>query len=114
MRQPGGAVVDMWNWAGDVDVYRAWAEVVVHGTTAISSTKANYILWSGRKPGRPYQLTHDEIVERFADLLIHVERVDDVFATAMGSFGYILRHPELDVLLDASAAILSQTPATAR
>jgi hypothetical protein len=45
-------------------------------------------------------------------LLIHVERVDDVFATAMGSFGYVLRDPSLDVLLEASAEILGQIPAT--
>lgn len=112
MRQPGGAVVDMWNWAGDVDFFRAWAEVVVHGTTTISSVKPNYVLWAGRKPGRPYMLTHDEVAARFAGLLIHVERVDDVFATAMGSFGYVLRHPSLDVLLEASAEILGQSPAT--
>jgi hypothetical protein len=108
MRQPGGATVDMWNWAGDVDFYRAWAEVVVHGTTAISSVKPWYVLWSGRKPGRPYRLSHDDVVQRFADLLIHQERVDDVFATAMGSYGYILRDPSLDRLLAASAEILGQ------
>jgi hypothetical protein len=106
MRPPGGAVVDMWNWAGDVDFFRAWAEVLVHGSTTISSAKPFYVLWSGRKPGRPYRLTHDEVAARFADLLIHVERVDDVFATAMGAFGYILRHADLDRLLAASAAIL--------
>jgi hypothetical protein len=107
MRQPGGSVVDMWNWAGDVDFYRAWAEVVVHGTTAISSAKASYVLWSGRKPGRPYRLAHDEVVGRFGKLLIHVERVDDVFATAMGSFGYILRDARIEPLLAASAEILA-------
>jgi len=106
MRQPGGAVVDMWNWAGDVDFFRAWAEMLVHGTATISSRKPAYVLWSGRKPGRPYRLTHEEVATRFADLLIHVERVDDVFATAMGAFGYILRHPDLDTLLAASAEIL--------
>jgi hypothetical protein len=110
MRPPGGAVVDMWNWAGDVDFYRAWSEVVAHGTTTISSAKPNYILWSGRKPGRPYRLGHEEIVDRLGHLLVHVERVDDVFATAMGSFGYILRDPALDVLLEASAEILALNP----
>jgi hypothetical protein len=103
----------MWNWAGDVDFFRAWAEVVVHGTATISSVKPNYILWSGRKPGRPYRLSHEEVAARFAGLLIHVERVDDVFATAMGSFGYILRGPRLDVLQDASAEILALAPAMA-
>src|SRR5437870_2977007 len=53
MRQPGGLTVDMWNWAGDIDFYRAWAEVVVHGTTHVSSEKPYYVLWSGRKAGRP-------------------------------------------------------------
>jgi hypothetical protein len=108
MRQPGGAVVDMWNWAGDVDFFRAWAEVVVDGTTTISSVKPYYVLWSGRKPGRPYRLTHDDVGARFSHLLIHVERVDDVFATAMGSFGYVLRDPSLDVLIEASGEILGQ------
>jgi biotin carboxylase len=107
MRPPGGAVVDMWNWAGDVDFFRAWAEVVVGGTASISSTKPWFVLWSGRKPGRPYRLRHEEIVDRFGELLIHVERVDDVFATAMGSFGYILRGPSLDPLTRASAEILA-------
>jgi hypothetical protein len=113
MRQPGGAVVDMWNWAGDVDFFRAWAEVLVTGTTTISSVKPNYVLWSGRKPGRPYRLSHDEVALRYAGTLIHVERVDDVFATAMGSFGYILRGPSLDRLLEASAEILAQAPVAA-
>ena len=107
MRPPGGAVVDMWNWAGDVDFYRAWAEVVVAGTTTIASTNPFYVLWSGRKPGRPYRLTHDQVVDRFGRLLVHVERVDDVFATAMGSFGYVLRGPALEPLLAASGEILA-------
>jgi hypothetical protein len=110
MRPPGGIVVDMWNWAGDVDFNRAWAEVMATGTTQISSTRPNYILWSGRKPGRPYRLSHEEIVDRLSHLLIHVERVDDVFATAMGSFGYVLRGPRLEVLLEASAEILALNP----
>ncbi len=113
MRQPGGAVVDMWNWAGDIDFFRAWAEVVVSGTTTVSSEKPYHVLWSGRKPGRPYRLSHDEVAQRFGGLLIHVERVDDVFATAMGSFGYILRDPSLEVLLDASSEILALAPSMA-
>ena len=109
MRQPGGAVVDLWNWAGDIDFYRAWAEVVARGTTTVSSDKPYYVMWSGRKPGRAYRLSHEEVADRYRDLLVHVERVDDVFATAMGSFGYVLRDPSLETLLEASAAILDKT-----
>jgi ATP-grasp domain len=107
MRQPGGLTVDMWNWSADIDFYRAWAEVVVHGTTTLPVEKSHYVLWSGRKPARSYRLTHEEVVTRFRSMLIHHERVDDVFATALGSYGYILRDPQLEPLLAASREILA-------
>ena len=63
MRQPGGAVVDMWNWAGDIDFFRAWAEVLVSGTTKVSSEKPYYVLWRP-EDRRPYRLSHDEVAQR--------------------------------------------------
>ena len=52
MRQPGGITVDLWNWANEFDFYRAWAEVVVRGTTEIRTERPYYCLWAGRKHGR--------------------------------------------------------------
>jgi hypothetical protein len=40
-------------------------------------------------------------------LLIHHERIDDVFATAIGNYGYILRGPDLEPLQSAAHAILA-------
>jgi biotin carboxylase len=40
MRQPGGLTVDMWNYANDADFYRAWAQVVVHGSAEIANERA--------------------------------------------------------------------------
>jgi hypothetical protein len=108
MRQPGGLTVDMWNWTSDIDFYRAWAEVVVNGTTTVPQDKRYYVLWAGRKAGRAYRLSHDDVLRRFGALLIHHERVDDVFATALGSYGYIMREPRLDPLLGAAHDILAQ------
>jgi ATP-grasp domain-containing protein len=108
MRQPGGLTVDMWNWASDIDFYRAWAEVVVHGTTAVPTTRPFYTMWAGRKAGRMYRLSHDDVLRRFEKLLIHHERVDDVFATALGNYGYIMREPRLDPLLKAAHEILAR------
>ena len=108
MRQPGGLTVDMWNWTSDMDFYRAWAEVVVNGTTTVPSEKRWYVMWAGRKAGRTYRLSHDEVLQRYANLLIHHERVDDVFATALGNYGYIMREPRLDPLLAAAHDILVQ------
>jgi hypothetical protein len=106
MRQPGGITVDMWNWANDIDFYRAWADVVVTGTAEVETTRPWYCFWAGRKLDRRYRLSDDEVRERYADLLIHVEHVRDVFAPAMGNVGYVMRHVDLAVLRQAGAAIL--------
>jgi ATP-grasp domain-containing protein len=107
MRQPGGLTVDMWNWANDIDFYRAWADVVVNGTTTVPTKRPWYTMWVGRKVGRTYRLTHDEVVAAMGPLLIHHERIDDVFATAIGNYGYILRGPDLEPLQDAAHRILA-------
>jgi hypothetical protein len=105
MRQPGGLTVDMWNWANDIDFYRAWAEVVVTGSTTVRTERPYYCFWAGRKHGRTYRLSHDEVLGRFRDLLVHHERVDDVFAAAIGNYGYVMRHPDLAPLAAAGRAI---------
>jgi hypothetical protein len=105
MRQPGGITVDMWNWANDIDFYRAWAEVVVRGTTEVRTERPYYCLWAGRKHGRAYRLGHDEVLARYADRYVHHERMDDVFAAAIGNLGYVLRGPDLAPLRAAAADI---------
>jgi len=109
MRQPGGITVDLWNWANEIDFYRAWAEVVVRGTTEIRTERPYYCLWAGRKHGRAYRLSHDEVIRRVGGLLVHHERVDDIFASAIGNEGYVLRSPELGPLLEAAAEIQAVT-----
>lgn len=105
MRQPGGITVDMWNWANDIDFYRAWAEVVVRGTAEVRAGRPYFCAWVGRKRGRAYRLGHEEVLARFAGLLVHHERVDDVFAAAIGNLGYVLRSPDLAPLAAAAAEI---------
>jgi hypothetical protein len=48
------------------------------------------------------------VLRRYGGLLIHHERVDDVFATALGSYGYIMREPRLEPLLAAAHEILAR------
>jgi hypothetical protein len=107
MRQPGGLTVDMWNWANDMDTYRSWAEILVRGTTEISPSRANYCYWAGRKRGRVYRLSHDEVLQAYRSQLVHHAAVEDVFAAAIGNYGYILRGPKLEPLKRASREILA-------
>jgi hypothetical protein len=110
LRQPGGLTVDMFNFANDIDFYRAWAEVVTTGTTELALTRPSHCLYAGRKTGRVYRLAHEEVLTRYARLIVHRERIDDVFSAAIGNYGYILRHRDLEPLLEAAAAIQEVVP----
>jgi hypothetical protein len=105
MRQPGGLTVDMWNYANNADFYRAWAQVVVHGSAEITNARPHAVLWAGRKRERAYALSHDEVMARFGDVVMHHERVQDIFAAAIGNEGYILRSPDLEPLQAAAREI---------
>jgi predicted ATP-grasp superfamily ATP-dependent carboligase len=107
MRQPGGPTVDMWNYAGEFDFCRMWAEVVVHGTAELASPRPYAVLWAGRKDGRTYRLHHDDVLLRFSSLIVHSERIPDVFALAIGNVGYLLRGPDLEPLQAAAREIMA-------
>ena len=105
LRQPGGLTVDMFDYANDMDFYRAWAEVVTAGTTEVDLTRPYCCLYAGRKAGRHYRLSHEEVLARFAGSIVQHERIDDVFSAAIGNYGYIMRGPDLTPLQAAAEAI---------
>jgi hypothetical protein len=110
LRQPGGLTVDMFNFANEIDFYRAWAEVVTTGTARLELTRPYRCLYAGRKTGRVYRLAHEDVLARYANLMVHDERIDDVFSAAIGNYGYVLRDRDLEPLLDAAAAIQEVVP----
>ena len=95
MRQPGGLTVDMWDYANEIDFYRAWAQVMVHGTARVETDRPHACLWAGRKRGKPYALSHDGAIARAGDRLLVHARVEPVFAAAIGDEGFILLGPDL-------------------
>jgi hypothetical protein len=105
MRQPGGLTVDMWNYGGEIDAYRAWAEIAVRGTASLPPERPYVALYAGRRTGRAYRLSEAEIAARFGGLVVLHQRIDDVFASNIGNEGWIMRGPELEPLRDAARAI---------
>ncbi len=105
MRPPGGMTVDMWNYQNDANLYRAWADLLVHGNVAQRFERPWVVAYVGRKDRYRYALPLQEVLSRYAHLLVHHEPVNDVFSAAIGNYGFILRSPELDVLAQAAADI---------
>lgn len=105
MRPPGGLTVDMWNYQNDADLYRAWGDLLVTGATRVPSTRPYQVMWVGRKDRFRYAHGPDAVRARFGAMLVHHERVSDVFAKAIGNEGFILRAPDPAALLEARAFI---------
>jgi hypothetical protein len=105
MRPPGGLTVDMMNWANDFDFYDLWGRVVVEGRSDVSVERPWCVLYAGRKNIRQYRLSHEEVMDRYGDLVLHHTGIEPAFAAALGDHGYVLRSAELQPLREAAVAI---------
>ncbi|HUR17042.1 MAG TPA: ATP-grasp domain-containing protein [Candidatus Limnocylindrales bacterium] len=102
MRPPGGWTVDMFNYANEFDLYREWANVVVHGKFDAIITRPYNVVFVSRRDFRQYALSHEDVMRKFGHLVVQEGRLERVIATAMGDFGYIMRSPELPELFEAT------------
>lgn len=105
MRPPGGWTVDMFNYANDIDFYREWANVVVHGVFGATITRPHNVVYASRRDIRTYAMAHEEVLREFGDLIVQQARMDRVLASAMGDQGYILRSPDLELIIAAARRI---------
>ena len=105
MRPPGGWTVDMWNYSNDFDFYREWANVVVNGAFGAEIARPYNVLYASRRDGRPYVMSHDEVLAQFGSLIVHESRMERVLASAMGDHGYVMRSPDLEPLVLAAQRI---------
>lgn len=110
MRPPGGWTVDMFNYANDFDLYREWANVVVNGRFDAIITRPYNVVYASRRDFRTYVMSHEEVMREFADLIVQQARMEPVIATAMGDFGYVMRHPDPEPLMDAAKRIQAVRP----
>ena len=100
MRPPGGYTTDMFNYACDIDIYRIWAELLVHNQTAVNYRRDYHCCYASRKFNQRYAHSHDDILARYGPLMVQVESVPGVFSSALGDIGYIFRSQSLDELLE--------------
>ena len=95
MRPPGGFTTDMFNYACDIDVYRAWARLLVDGRVALDYTRKYHCCYASRKNSLSYRYSHEEIMRRFGPQIVQVASVPGVFSSALGDVGYIFRSPDM-------------------
>jgi biotin carboxylase len=95
MRPPGGMTTDMFNYACDIDIYKEWANIIVHDKFTSEYTRKYHCCYIGRKFNRSYIHTNEEITAAFGDKIMHQEAISGIFSAALGDYGYLIRSPDL-------------------
>lgn len=105
MRPPGGLTTDLFNYANDIDIYAAWAELMVTGSLSLTYERSYHAAYVGRKSFRQYAHSHEEVLSYCGDYLVSYQPIDEVFSPALGNFGYVLRTPDLETILELAGFI---------
>lgn len=105
MRPPGGLTTDMFNYACDFDIYQEWANIVVNNKLSGKWVRKYHVIYISRKFRYNYSLSHDQVVKQFNHLIVHHDDIPGALSTALGNYGYILRHKDLNVLKDVAKRI---------
>ncbi len=96
MRPPGGYTTDMFNYACDIDIYRIWAELLVHDRATVEYSRKYHCCYASRKFSQRYVHSHADILARYGRFMAQIESVPGVFSSALGDIGYIFRSRTLD------------------
>jgi hypothetical protein len=99
MRLPGGYTTDMFNYGADIDVYRARAQLLVHGSAHLVYTRKYHCCYASRKFNQPYRYSQRRSWRRRP--CCRVQSVPGVFSSA-GRPRLHLPVGPLDEVMDAA------------
>ena len=91
MRPPGGYTPDMMNFAHSTDVYQIWADMVAFNERRKPQGEQYYCAYAGRRDGRAYRHSHDDIMARYGHCMCMAERVPAALADDLCDMAYIVR-----------------------
>ena len=96
IRPPGGMTTDMFNYANDFDIYKEWAQIIVHNRFTAEYSRKYHCCYIGRKSSFNYFHTHEQVIATLGEKVVHHERISGIFSAALGDYGYLVRSPDLD------------------
>ena len=89
MRPSGGFTPDMLNFAHSTDVYKIWADMIAFDQSTVPAGEDFYCAFIGRRDGKNFVLSHDDIMAKYSANMKMVERIPDALSGAMGNQMYL-------------------------
>ena len=107
MRPSGGNTPDMINFGHNTNVYKIWADMVAFDKSTIPAGKDEFCAYAGRRDGKKFVLSHEEVLEKYKDNLKLVQRIPDVLSGAMGNQMYMATFPSKEEMDEFYATVLN-------
>ena len=90
MRPAGGYTPDMYNFAYETDVYKLWADMIAFDSSRVDLNRPHhYCGFCGRRDGKNFKMSHEDIMREFGHKMKMVGRVPDALSGAMANQMYM-------------------------
>ena len=93
MRPCGGFTPDMINFAHSTNVYKIWADMIAFDHSEMPVGEHAYCAFMGRRDGKDFKLSHEELLNKYRGQMKMVERIPDALSGAMGNQMYVANFP---------------------
>lgn len=93
MRPCGGFTPDMMNFANSTNVYKIWADMIAFNASTKPVGERAFCAYAGRRDGKPFAMSHEDIMNKYGSQMRMVERIPDALAGAMGNQMYVAVFP---------------------
>jgi len=91
MRPPGAWMTDAINFSHDINIYKEWANMVVNNNAKVTPAGRYFTGYASRKKRKKYKNSHDQILSKYNNKILHYNKIDRIFSRAMGDFAYQFR-----------------------
>ena len=98
MRPCGGFSPDMMNFANSTDVYKIYADMIAYDSTLKACGEKNFCAFAGRRDGKNFKLSHQELLDKYRSQMRMVSRIPDALSGAMGNQMYVANFPTKEAL----------------
>ncbi len=89
MRPCGGFTPDMINFAHSTNVYKIWADMIAFDHSTMPVGKHAFCAFAGRRDGKDFVMSHEDIMAKYGDKMVMVDRIPDALSGAMGNQMYL-------------------------
>ncbi len=89
MRPCGGFTPDMINFSRETDVYKIWADMIAFGHSEKEVGAHHYSAFIGLRDYKVYEMSHEDIMEKYGASIKMADRLPDALSAAMGNRIYM-------------------------